>query len=1073
MSRYGQPPNYYDPVGSQSYQPTGYTYQPANSSSTSFPNSTASAGYQYGGTAYNNTQQYGANTGQHSNSSASHAAAALSSMSNQPYSSSANRSGGSDQYNQPPAWQSSNSNTYGNTQQSSTFARPNLPDQSQSQRSSNTFARPSAYQSAQTNPPSQPYPTAHGQQQQQKQNQPPRYNSPNQAMQAQRQTTQVNSWSSNNFQPSPQMPPATQQHAAPRQQSASVDSTLPPPTTVNPSQVYDNRAELQRKAQIEAEKRRRYEAEQAEKKRQHEAEQAEHAAKTAEEERVEAERRKAEEEARRIEEKEAKQKAAAQKKVEQRKKAREDKRMSSGTANAAPAQSPAPPEQGSAPQETDEEAQMRAMFQKMREFNAKNPAMLARLWEEERRTHAQAQSQSPQPASVSPALQKVTAPAAAPASRGSAPPPASSNPPAVVPQAVAAVTPQQPQVQPPTIVNTAPVVPPANPQTATTLWPPHKKGAIANAAASWLRTQPQNANSTITTDSVQQLLDRNPSYVQLCEALEAMGLRFERTALARELLKAVPEGGSKTQPTVRTAATPVGASSSAMSPPVQHGGVHTVAYTTPLSLAEAAKASVDSPAFSPARSHRAASQSQPPEVKPELKPAETPRPPANKEEAARKRTFGDLVDLTAEDSDDEPPAKKLSLATGNHINGIVAQHRPSGSYSGPLVLSPGGKTLVFQGPNALSQPILPSNTTPPPPPQPVQPVKPKGPTLEQQQLSRLRGKMLVEPIMRDRVARKSRYDSRTIARDVLLATGRHPDMRGLNAHLATMQKLLGQHGGDMHGGDGLGGGLGNRSDLATIKWDVIDPEVEEEQEDATHRDASPEEMSRKHRPAKPHPGSNIPLVYDPGTDPTLTHPRLGADSSSTSNNAPRPSKSHHTSRSASATSTPAATNGEMPPVGYSAFRRFAEDGTEIKKKGRPFGWKKSIHSREAQGLPSKGVASLPSRKKTATSTPTAGTAKKEDVVLQPVYQVYKCRWNKCKTELHNLETLKKHIIKVHGLAREGDERFECWWKGCGAEKRAEGRVLSFDGIEDWLAHVDEEHLAAVRWKLGDGPKAGE
>lgn len=325
--------------------------------------------------------------------------------------------------------------------------------------------------------------------------------------------------------------------------------------------------------------------------------------------------------------------------------------------------------------------------------------------------------------------------------------------------------------------------------------------------------------------------------------------------------------------------------------------------------------------------------------------------------------------------------------------------------------------------------------------------------------------------MRDRVARKSRYDSRTIARDVLLATGRHPDMRGLNAHLATMQKLLGQHGGDMHGGDGSGGGLGSRSDLATIKWDVIDPEVDEEQENANPRDSSPEEMSRKHRPVKS--GSQMPLAHSPGPALTQQHPRLGAtDSSSTSNNAPRPSKSHHTSRSASATSTPAAANGDMPPVGYSAFRSYAEDGTLIKKKGRPFGWKKSIHSREAQGLPPKSVTSLPSRKKTATSTPT-GSAKKEHVVLQPVYQVYKCRWQQCKAELHNFETLKKHIIKVHGLAREGDERFECWWKGCGVEERAKGRVLSFDGIEDWLAHVDEEHLAAVRWKLGDGPKAGE
>ena len=80
----------------------------------------------------------------------------------------------------------------------------------------------------------------------------------------------------------------------------------------------------------------------------------------------------------------------------------------------------------------------------------------------------------------------------------------------------------------------------------------------------------------------------------------------------------------------------------------------------------------------------------------------------------------------------------------------------------------------------------------------------------------MRGKMLVEPIMRDRVARKSKYDSRTIARDVLLATGRHPDMRPLNHLLNGMQKLLGDHGGVIDG-------AGNKSDLATIRWDIIDP----------------------------------------------------------------------------------------------------------------------------------------------------------------------------------------------------------------------------------------------------------
>lgn len=78
----------------------------------------------------------------------------------------------------------------------------------------------------------------------------------------------------------------------------------------------------------------------------------------------------------------------------------------------------------------------------------------------------------------------------------------------------------------------------------------------------------------------------------------------------------------------------------------------------------------------------------------------------------------------------------------------------------------------------------------------------------------LKGKILVQGIQRDKVARKSRYDPRTICRDVLLVTGRHSEMRPLNQHLFDLHEYLQHHSVNVEG---------DKLDLATIRWDLIDP----------------------------------------------------------------------------------------------------------------------------------------------------------------------------------------------------------------------------------------------------------
>jgi hypothetical protein len=355
--------------------------------------------------------------------------------------------------------------------------------------------------------------------------------------------------------------------------------------------------------------------------------------------------------------------------------------------------------------------------------------------------------------------------------------------------------------------------------------------------------------------------------------------------------------------------------------------------------------------------------------------------------------------------------------------------------------------------------------------------------------------MVVEPIMRDRVARRSTYDSRTIARDILLATGRHPDMRPLNSHLNALQKLLGDRGGGLDQS-------GNKSDLATIKWDIIDPDpskkagmptkgqsddkntadaIEVKRSTEVAGDGEDADDEEELRPQGAREGSmrgsafdlrananvnanidNKPLKIPKkrGRPPRSSAPTAGAFPVVNSPMEPTSRALSGTPRQNSTqpqSTTPTAPTGT--PVGYAAFRQYDENGKEIKKKGRPVGWRKSIHSREAQGLTPK--TSLSAKPKTSAPRP-------EVQLQEPKYQVYKCHWLDCDAQLHSLEVLKKHVTRVHGHSNTEGE-FRCGWRGCVLNNEAS---TPFKDISGWLAHIDKDHLQAVAWKLGDGPRGG-
>ncbi|CAM1509319.1 Fc.00g030580.m01.CDS01 [Cosmosporella sp. VM-42] len=73
-----------------------------------------------------------------------------------------------------------------------------------------------------------------------------------------------------------------------------------------------------------------------------------------------------------------------------------------------------------------------------------------------------------------------------------------------------------------------------------------------------------------------------------------------------------------------------------------------------------------------------------------------------------------------------------------------------------------------------------------------------------------------------------------------------------------------------------------------------------------------------------------------------------------------------------------------------------------------------------------------------------------------------CEWRGCKAELHNLDTLRRHVYFVHG--EEGD-RPHCLWGKCGNGE--EGAV--FDKEDAFDKHIEEAHLVPFAWHVGDGP----
>ncbi|KAF2652858.1 hypothetical protein K491DRAFT_680978 [Lophiostoma macrostomum CBS 122681] len=851
------------------------------------------------------------------------------------------------------------------------------------------------------------------------------------------------------------------QTAAPTNVSEQYNQTT---ATVDPMAVYDPWPVIQRQQEARRQQKAIEDAARAEEERK------------AEEIRQEEEKRKAEEEER-VRQAQAAAAPTKAKKTQASKKNQNHQQLMAPAIGAAAAIDEALGEPGNAL-----EAEIRAMMSKMRELNSKDPQLLARIWEEERRAKApksptvQAKA-TPQPATAPPAQASTPQVAnqrkkAVPKENGTSMARATPTAPVVTP-VVTPVTLARPQAQAQAVaVSSARTI-------GNTIWPPEKKTQLAQAAAAYLNAQ--NPNTPIAPERVLSMLDGNPSYIELCEQLEAMSVKLDRAAFAKNLLTAVPDVNSASKQKAQPSTPQVnGVAVQPIQVPPPIAMRHQVATPgTPVAPTSAAYTPAATPGFNrssyppfpsdgtPATPRIPVAEMVP--IKAELKP------PANKEEAARKRNFNDLIDLTlAEDEDLEPPPKRQSVS-------MYSYESPGPNFEDAMdidgVPAPANNFPVS---SVVPHPVAVSV----PPPQPL----PND--------SKLRN--LALPLDRKKALRRNEYNIKTIARDVLLACGRHPEERSLNAHLEILKSSLPS--------------VTNEADLSTLRWDLIDPGqpprgyyrdgVQALAEDADDEDdsederqqARPRSVSHSHvtttgpavqaliatNPFKKRRGRPPRHSFPDGASPATPH-RSSSSASSLSASAPRPSSGG---------------------VGYSAFRTVAEtmgpDGNPLpKKKGRPVGWRKAIHgSVAAQARPAanKYTGPLSNTNSFMPAQPSAlrnvRTGEEPITVssrspsvsrMATQYQSFKCKWQNCSAELHNLETLKKHVHKVHQKPTLRGT-LECLWGECGREMTDVDTVSGmrlekhapfvFSDEPKWREHLEIRHFSPMSWELGDGPASG-
>ncbi|KAL3455076.1 hypothetical protein BJX64DRAFT_282327 [Aspergillus heterothallicus] len=284
--------------------------------------------------------------------------------------------------------------------------------------------------------------------------------------------------------------------------------------------------------------------------------------------------------------------------------------------------------------------------------------------------------------------------------------------------------------------------------------------------------------------------------------------------------------------------------------------------------------------------------------------------------------------------------------------------------------------------------------------------------------SHLKGRMdIVSRLKEGDAAQKITYDPKTIARDVLIAAGRHPNEPNLNHHLFRLR--------DVFSAVDVG------SDLSTFRWDLVDP-------------------GQPPRDSMPRPPQGTTQARVGQTSQTAPQPAVQILNKSTpSQQPPIQQQQHPVSQPTSKQPLPQ----YRPQPKTQPQVQLQAPATQPAPTAAP-----KAQAKAAAPSPSTPKSDMEKRRR---GRPPGSTNKPKVAVAPPAaptayYPVFACRWGNCQMELHNLDLLKKHLFKVHV-----SYSMVCGWKGCTHTGAMPAMEL--------LKHVKETHLDALAWKLGDGP----
>ncbi|MCJ1309864.1 hypothetical protein MMC25_003525 [Agyrium rufum] len=703
-----------------------------------------------------------------------------------------------------------------------------------------------------------------------------------------------------------------------------------------------------------------------------------------------------------------------------------------------------------------------------------------------------------------------------------------------------------------------------------TYWPESSRRDIAVAAMNALLSDPRNNSKQLTVEEIMDVLHQEPSYVQLCEQLEGKGFMLDRRKLAQQLLQAVPRNARVPSAMSKTATNqiqPTTASMTALNtsqqsprwpaPPQPH--MSSMGTNEPLNATNSTyhdwQGSV-APEYAPSMD-----LPNTPTVKPEI--SDVPAQPISKADAARKRTFNDLVDLSKEDSEDER-IKRVKLMELESSRQNQTSQPP---YSSEVV-----------------QNILPLQNLQIPSKMPTAASKMQEAGLAAREQLKL-ATDLAQPLKRN--GKKFRIYPKTLARDILISAGRHETHAPLNFHLFPLRDTFKS--------------ITNLSDLNTIRWDLLDPggpppgsgaieppppenkETDDADDEADAEDTisfeAPDRSDVGLKPRAPYLHAPSTTTFPKPTNPPSTYPsgkRRGRPPRnsgvrpeiSETSDLPRPPLTPSAVRTTSASFTPVNKSNTISPSieRVRQFRRASKENDSkvdamdisrldagqpvkwqdaretfssglsvqvasktstpnlisgVKRRGRPPGAlnKKTLDARTpgsspdqpkrrgrppgsgtkpprfsrlryslnpddgiqipiAKSTPDKDVhiPTYPASRDPNSNPPFSGRNENRTEPVQssdPIFHVYKCEWSGCNTQLHNLDTLRKHATKMHARV-DASGSFPCNWHGCkqnNSNNNKDDERQGFVSPVEWKRHVENEHLQPIAWRFGDGPSA--